>query len=66
MCYLGCVDETPNFPHFDLAQGPHTFLYGTRVNWVTHAVDPGQPLADRRQPPGTMPAPDGGHASGAS
>ena len=22
MCYLGCVDETPNFPHLDLAQGP--------------------------------------------
>ena len=32
MCYLGCVDETPNFPHFDLAQGPHTFLYGPLVD----------------------------------
>ena len=31
MCYQGCVDEIPNFPHFDLAQGPHTFLYGHRV-----------------------------------
>ena len=31
MCYLDCVDETPNLPHFDLAQGPRTFLYGTRV-----------------------------------
>ena len=39
MCYLGCVDETPNFPHFDLAQGPHTFLYGTRVKFVQKSID---------------------------
>ena len=31
MCLQGCVDEIPNFPLLDLAQGPHTFLYGPSV-----------------------------------
>eukprot|EP01048_Picozoa_sp_COSAG05_P014174 COSAG05_NODE_1581_length_4493_cov_5.173191_2_plen_89_part_00 len=39
----------------------HVSLIGSRMR-----LTPGQPLADRWQPPGTMPAPDGGHASGAS
>ena len=32
MCYLGCFDQTPNFPLLDLAQGPHTFLGAGGVN----------------------------------
>ena len=36
MCYQGCVDEIPNFPLLDLAQGPHTFLGAGGVNRLPH------------------------------